>query len=73
MIKEEQLEHFCLNGFQAIGHETVYGYDLGSGYSPERSDYRQIVLFDTVWTQSPKLNPYIFNSRSRCVPEVPSC
>ena len=42
-ITEDQLEQLCLTWFQAIGYDTVCGYDLApDGDTPERSDYRQI-------------------------------
>lgn len=47
MITEDQLEQLCLDWFKATGYETVCGYDIApDGDSPERSDYRQVILFD---------------------------
>ena len=45
MITEDQLEQLCLDWFQSIGYNTICGYDIApDGDSPERSDYRQIIL-----------------------------
>jgi type I restriction enzyme R subunit len=45
MITEDQLELLCLKWFQSIGYEKICGYDIApDGASPERSDYRQIIL-----------------------------
>ncbi len=59
MITEDQLEQLCLNWFQSIGYETVCGYDIApDGNTPERSDYRQIVLFDRLLAQLQRINPH---------------
>jgi len=52
MIAEDQLEQRGLNRFQAIGYNTICGYDIAPDRdSPERSDYRQFVLFDRLLAQ----------------------
>ena len=59
MITEDQLEQLCLTWFQAIGYDYVCGYDIApDGDSPERSDYRQIVLFDRLLAQLQKINSH---------------
>jgi len=60
MITEDQLEQLCLDWFKSIGYDYVCGYDIApDGESPERTDYRQIVLFDRLLTQLQKINPHI--------------
>lgn len=60
MITEDQLEQLCLDWFKSIGYDYVCGYDIApDGESPERSDYRQIVLSDRLLSQLQKINPHI--------------
>ncbi|OAI08443.1 type I restriction endonuclease subunit R [Methylomonas methanica] len=60
MISEDQLEQLCLTWFQAIGYDSVNGYDIApDGDRPERVDYRQVVLFDRLLSQLQKINPHI--------------
>ncbi|MFC1750924.1 type I restriction endonuclease subunit R [Pseudomonadota bacterium] len=60
MITEDQLEQLCLDWFKSIGYGYVCGYDMApDGDNPERSDYRQIILFDRLHTQLQKINPHI--------------
>ena len=60
MITEDQLEQLCLDWFTSIGYDYVCGYDIApDGDSPERTDYRQIVLFERLLTQLQKINPHI--------------
>ena len=60
MITEDQLEQLASDWFQAIGYDTVNGYDIApDGDRPERVDYRQVVLFDRLLSQLPKINPHI--------------
>lgn len=60
MITEDQLEQLCLDWFKSIGYQVVCGYEIApDGETPERSDYRQIVLFDRLLTQLQKINPHI--------------
>ncbi len=59
IINEEQLEKMCLAWFQDTGYDYVCGYDIApDGDTPERSDYRQIVLFDRLLAQLQKINPH---------------
>jgi type I restriction enzyme R subunit len=59
-ITEDQLEQACLDWFKTIGYNYACGYDIApDGPSPERSDYRQIVLFDRLITQLQIINPHI--------------
>lgn len=60
MITEDQLEHLCLDWFQAIGYRAINGYDIApDSETPERIDYRQVVLFDRLLSQLQKINPHI--------------
>lgn len=63
MITEDQLEQLCLEWFKSLGYEYANGYDIApDGESPERSDYRQIVLFGRLLTQLQIINPHIPSS-----------
>ncbi|MEW8693035.1 MAG: type I restriction endonuclease, partial [Candidatus Thiodiazotropha endolucinida] len=60
MITEDQLEQLCLTWFQSIGYDTRCGYDIApDGDCPERSNYRQILLFDRLLAQLQVINPHI--------------
>lgn len=60
MITEDQLEQLCLDWFQSIGYDYVCGYDIApDGDSPERSDYRQIILHDRLLNCLQAINPHI--------------
>ena len=60
MITEDQLEQLCLDWFQSIGYDYVCGYDIApDGDSPERSDYRQIILHDRLLNCLHAINPHI--------------
>lgn len=64
MISEDELEHLCLSWFQSIGYDTICGYDIApDGDSPERSDYRQIVLFDRLLAQLQKISVLIAHDK----------
>lgn len=60
MITEDQLEKLCLDWFQAIGYDYICGYDIAlDGASPERSDYRQIILSARLLESLVRINPHI--------------
>lgn len=60
MITEDQLEQLCLDWFQSIGYDYICGYDVApDGDSPERSDYRQIILHDRLLNRLELINPHI--------------
>ncbi|MDY6919156.1 MAG: type I restriction endonuclease subunit R [Pseudomonadota bacterium] len=60
MISEDQLEQLCLQWFQATGYDHLSGYDIApDGPSPERSDYRQVILRDRLLDRLQHLNPHI--------------
>ena len=60
MITEDQLEQLCLEWFQTLGYDYANGYDIApDGDSPERSDYRQVILQDRLIQQLQAINPHI--------------
>lgn len=60
MITEDQLEQLCLDWFQAIGYDYVCGYDIApDGNSPERADYRQVILHERLLSALQTINPHI--------------
>ncbi len=60
MITEDQLEQLCIEWFQSIGYDYVCGYDIApDGPSPERSDYRQVILHNRLLSQLEVINPKI--------------
>jgi type I restriction enzyme R subunit len=62
VISEDQLEQLCLDWFKSIGYDYVRGYDIApDGTSPERIDYRQIVLHDRLLRHLAIINPHIPN------------
>ena len=46
MINEDQLEQLCLEWFRSAGYEYVFVRYRHDGATPERGDYRQVVLPD---------------------------
>lgn len=60
MITEDQLEQLCLEWFGSIGYEVVCGYDIApDGISPERTDYRQVILHNRLLSCLQVINPQI--------------
>ena len=60
MITEDQLEQLCLDWFKSTGYDYVSGYDIApDGDSPERSDYRQLILHDRLLNCLQAINPHI--------------
>ncbi len=60
MITEDQLEQLSLEWFQSIGYDYICGYDIApDGDTPERSDYRQIILHDRLLSRLDVINPHI--------------
>ena len=57
-ITEDHLEQQCLEWFQHIGYSHVFAPQLDSdGASPERSDFRQVILSGRLRTALQRLNP----------------
>ncbi len=59
-ITEDQLEKLCISWFESIGYDYICGYEIApDGDSPERSDYRQILLHERLLSQLQIINPPI--------------
>jgi type I restriction enzyme R subunit len=57
-IHESDLENAALGWFADLGYDGVFGPDLAfDGSSPERDDYRQVVLRDRLVAAVRRLNP----------------
>ena len=60
VINEDQLEQICLEWFREGGYEYAFGPEIAhDGETPERVDYRQVVLTDRLLTAMQKINPHI--------------
>ena len=60
MINEDQLEQLCLSWFKETGYQTITGKEIApEGTSPERTDYRQVVLHERLVAQLRIINPQI--------------
>ena len=59
-MNEDQLEQLCLEWFAEGGWELAYGPDIEpEGVSPERADYRQILLFADLESAIVQINPHL--------------
>jgi type I restriction enzyme R subunit len=59
-MSENELEQLCLTWFEDTGWEHRYGPDLASdGDTPERADYRQVVLRGRLFDGLCRLNPNV--------------
>ncbi len=60
MMNEQQLEDLCIGWFQKTGWQFMHGPDIApEGVSPERADYRQVVLKERLLTVLARINPHI--------------
>ena len=60
MITEDQLEQLCIDWFKETGYQYANGYDIApDGASPERADYRQILLTERLLSQLTVINPQL--------------
>lgn len=58
MITEDQLESLCIDWFKEQNYEYMLGYDIAhDGPTPEREDYRQVVLKERMLGQLEEINP----------------
>lgn len=58
MITEDQLEQQCLRWFQDTGWDAIFGPDIAhDGPTPERTNYREVVLVGRLMRALAKLNP----------------
>ena len=61
-MTEDQLEQEALGWLAESGYQVLYGPDLApDGATPERADYRQVVLVDRLREAIARLNPEIPN------------
>lgn len=59
-MTEDQLEQETLGWLTEVGYTKLYGIDIApDGDSPERSDYRQVVLVERLRAAVERLNPAI--------------
>jgi type I restriction enzyme R subunit len=59
-MTEDQLEREALAWLNEVGYQTVYGPAIApDGDSPERTDYRQVVLPDRLRAAADRLNPSV--------------
>ena len=57
-ITEDQLEQLCLTWFSDTGWQTAHGPDLSpGGTTPERDDYRDVLLMPRLSAAVQRLNP----------------
>ncbi|MDD1621899.1 MAG: type I restriction endonuclease subunit R [Methylococcaceae bacterium] len=60
MMNEQQLENQCIAWFQETGWQFVHGPDIApDGATPERADYRQVILRDRLLAALARINPHI--------------
>ena len=59
-MTEDQLEQQCLEWFAEGGWEVTHGPDLApDGPSPERADYRQVLLLADLEAAIRRINPHL--------------
>ena len=60
MLNEQQLEDLCLGWFQETGWRFAHGPDIAPDSStPERTDYRQVVLRERLLRALARINPHL--------------
>ena len=60
MMNEQQLEDLSIVWFQEAGWQFVHGPDIAlDGDTPERADYRQVILRDRLLATLARINPHI--------------
>ncbi|CAK6687363.1 type I restriction endonuclease subunit R [Synechococcus sp. CBW1107] len=60
LITEDHLEQQCLEWFQELGYTHVFAPQLDSdGTSPERTDFRQVILTGRLRSALQRLNPEV--------------
>ncbi|WP_286818731.1 type I restriction endonuclease subunit R [Desulfobacter sp. UBA2225] len=60
MISEALIEKSCLAWFEQSGYAVAFGPDIAhDGETPERIDYRQVVLAGRLLSAMQKINPHI--------------
>ena len=59
-MNEQQLEDLCIGWFQETGWQLVHGPDIVlEGVSPERVDFRNVILRDRLLAALARINPHI--------------
>lgn len=57
-ILEDHVEQAMLGWFEALDYEVVYGPDIScDGITPERKNYKQVILVDRLKTALHRINP----------------
>ena len=60
LVTEDQVELQSIEWFQDLGYQYVCGYDIAvDGETPERTDYRSVVLKDRLLSALTRINPEI--------------
>ena len=60
LINEEVLENNSIEWFKEIGYEFVHGPDIApDSKSPERDDFRKVILEDRLRSALQRLNPEV--------------
>ena len=58
LVTEDQVELQSIDWFKDLGYQYVCGYDIApDGDTPERTDYRSVVLKDRVLSALKRINP----------------
>lgn len=59
-MTEDQLEQQCLDWFSEVGWEISHGPDIAhDGITPERKDYRQVLLLADLEAAITRINPHL--------------
>ena len=62
-MTEDQLEQMCLEWFAQGGWEVEQGLDIApDGATPERADYRQVLLLQDLEAAIRRINPHLPDS-----------
>lgn len=60
MMNEQQLEDLCIGWFRETSWQFVHGPDMApDGATPERTDYRQVILNDRLLKALMRINPHV--------------
>ncbi len=60
LVTEDQVESQCIDWFEDLGYRYRRGYDVAPyGETPERTDYRSVVLEDRLLSALTRINPDI--------------
>ncbi|WP_444895722.1 type I restriction endonuclease subunit R [Microbulbifer sp. SSSA005] len=60
MISEDLLENTCIAWFEQTGYDYISGYDIApDSNTPERNDYRQIILHERLLSRLEVINPQV--------------